>query len=67
MYTPASFREDSTVRLHALMQAHPLGLLVTHGARGLMASPVPFLVYPDEGGYGVLRAHVARANPTGRS
>lgn len=63
MYTPASFREDSTARLHALMRAHPLGLLVTHGARGLMASPVPFLVYPDEGGYGVLRAHVARANP----
>jgi transcriptional regulator len=45
------------------MQAHPLGLLVTHGVNGLMASPLPFLLYPEEGEYGVLRAHLARANP----
>ena len=63
MYTPASFRENRRTALHELIQAHPLGLLVTHGARGLLASPVPFLLYPSEGEYGVLRAHMARANP----
>ena len=63
MYIPASFQETRTPVLHALMQAHPLGQLVSHGRGGLQASPVPFLLYPDEGEYGVLRAHVARANP----
>ena len=62
MYIPASFREDNLTRLHDLIQAHPLGLLVTHGESGIEASPIPFLLYQDEGEYGVLRAHMARAN-----
>jgi transcriptional regulator len=63
MFIPASFRESRIETLHELMQAHPLGLLVTHGSDGLQASPVPFLLYADEGEFGVLRAHIARANP----
>lgn len=63
MYIPASFREKRTEILHELMQAHPLGLLVTNGVNGLHASPLPFLLYPDEGEFGVLRSHMARANP----
>lgn len=63
MYLPASFRESRTERLHDLIRTHPLGLLVTHGDRGLEASPIPFLLYADEGEHGVLRAHMARANP----
>lgn len=63
MYTPPSFREDRTVIMHDLIGMHPLGLLVTVGASGIQASPVPFLLYPDEGSRGVLRAHMARANP----
>ncbi|MDO6384887.1 MULTISPECIES: FMN-binding negative transcriptional regulator [unclassified Uliginosibacterium] len=63
MYIPASFREARSEILHAFMQAHPLGLLITHGPSGLQASPLPFLLYPDEGECGVLRAHLARANP----
>lgn len=63
MYIPASFREKRTEKLHELMQAHPLGLLVTNGVNGLHASPLPFLLYPDEGEFGVLRTHMARANP----
>lgn len=38
-------------------------MLITAGAGGLRASPIPFLLYRDEGRLGVLRAHVARANP----
>lgn len=63
MYTPASFREDRTEVLHALMRSHPLALMVTYGPAGLQASPIPFLLYPEEGRYGTLRAHIARANP----
>ncbi|MEI7428930.1 MAG: FMN-binding negative transcriptional regulator [Betaproteobacteria bacterium] len=63
MYIPASFQEQHPENLHQLMQAHPLGLLVTHGISGLLASPLPFLLYPDEGEFGVLRVHLARANP----
>lgn len=63
MYVPSSFREEHIGPLQALIQAHPLGLLITHGISGLQATPVPFQLYPDEGQYGVLRAHLARANP----
>lgn len=63
MYIPRSFREERIDELHALIEAHPFGLLITHGARGLQATPVPFLLYPAEGAKGVLRAHLARANP----
>lgn len=63
MYNPSTFREDRVEVMHELIRAHPLALLVTHGGSGLAASSIPFLVYPDEGENGTLRAHVARANP----
>lgn len=62
MYNPASFRQDCTANLHELIQARPLGLLVTNGSSGLQASPLPLLLYREEGELGVLRAHMARAN-----
>ncbi|CAN5749765.1 FMN-binding negative transcriptional regulator [soil metagenome] len=62
MYQPPHFREDRIEVQHALIRSHPLGLLVTAGAGGLMANPIPFLVYPDESELGILRAHVARGN-----
>jgi transcriptional regulator len=61
MYRPAAFREDRTEVLHALIGAHPLATLVTAGPGGLMANHIPFLV-EDGGPFGVLRAHLARAN-----
>ena len=63
MYIPAHFDESRAEVLHALIQAHPLGLLVTHGAGGLDANHIPFELEPRPGGAGLLRAHVARANP----
>jgi transcriptional regulator len=62
MYQPPHFREDSRAAQHALIRAHPLGLLVTGGPDGLTANPIPFLL-DDDGTYGMLRAHLARANP----
>ena len=63
MYTPAHFDEPRAEVLQALIQAHPLGLLVTHGAGGLDANHIPFELEPQHGNAGLLRAHVARANP----
>jgi len=63
MYIPPAFREDRLEALHELIRLHPLGLLTTTGESGLAATPLPFLVYADEGGRGTLRAHMARANP----
>ncbi len=65
MYLPAHFKEDRRDVQFDLIRSHPLGLLVSAGPGGLMANSVPFLGYPDEGA-GVLRAHVARANPQWR-
>lgn len=66
MYNPASFNEDRLAVQHALMRAHPLAALVVAGSMELTADLVPFALYPDEGAYGTLRAHVARANPVWR-
>lgn len=67
MYIPASFKESRIERLHDLIVNHPLGLLVTNGDNDLEASPIPFLFYANEGKYGVLRAHLAKANPHWKS
>lgn len=66
MYTPAHFAETRPEILHALMNAHPLGTLVTLTSAGLDANHIPFEVDPTpaEGSpHGTLRAHVARGNP----
>jgi transcriptional regulator len=65
MYLPSSYREDRREVQFDLIRSHPLGLLISAGAGGLMANPVPFTSYPDEGD-GVLRVHVAGANPQWR-
>lgn len=65
MYVPPAFRETRIERLHALIEAHPLGAIVCHGPAGLDAIHVPFEVAAPtpEAPFGVLRAHVSRANP----
>jgi transcriptional regulator len=65
MYQPPLFREDRIEVQHELIRAHPLGLLITAGAGGLMANPIPFLIDAGASERGTLRAHFARANPQG--
>ncbi|VVE17406.1 transcriptional regulator [Pandoraea capi] len=65
MYQPAAFTEDRPEVLHDLIRQHPLGLLVSAGAQGLIADSIPFLMYAQEGEFGTLRGHLARANPHG--
>jgi transcriptional regulator len=63
MYQPPHFREDRVAVQHGLIRQFPLGLLVTAGPGGLLANPAPFVLYEDEGERGLLRVHLARANP----
>jgi transcriptional regulator len=64
MYTPRHFEETRLDVLHALIAAHPLGALVRHSAGQLDADHIPFEIAAATGDapYGILRAHVARAN-----
>jgi transcriptional regulator len=66
MYEPPLHRQEDLAALHALIRAHPLGLLVSHGAGGLIANAIPFLIFPETGKLGTLQAHCARANPQWR-
>ena len=63
MYVPRAFAVDDVPILHQQMLATPLPVLVTHASQGLTASHVPLLLNPDEGPYGTLYGHLARANP----
>jgi transcriptional regulator len=63
MYEPPHHKETRPEVLHALIQAHPLGLLISAGADGPVADAVPFLIDATVGQFGRLRAHIARANP----
>lgn len=68
MYRPAHFEETRVERLHPLLRAHPLGLLITRDAAGMpVVNPIPFLLETHRGALGTLVGHVARANPVWRS
>jgi transcriptional regulator len=62
MYAPPAFREDDLAALHTTMRDVRLANFVTTTAEGLVATPLPLLLAPDEGPYGTLYGHLARAN-----
>lgn len=66
MYDPEHFREQRDEILHAFIDAHPLGALVTLRDGGLTADHIPMLRVPRPDGTQSLRRHVARANPIHR-
>jgi transcriptional regulator len=63
MYLPTYHEEKDLDVLHALIQTHPLGTWVSMTNGGLDANHIPFILDKSRGEFGVLRAHVARANP----
>ncbi len=64
MYAPKHFEETRLEVMHALIEQHALGSLVTMGPDGLGADHIPFEIAPatQEAPFGILRGHVARAN-----
>ncbi|MBB4185747.1 putative FMN-binding regulatory protein PaiB [Sinorhizobium terangae] len=67
MYTPPAFREGDRATLHAMMREARLCHFVTATADGLMATPLPLFLDPDEGEHGTLHGHLAKANPQWRT
>jgi transcriptional regulator len=62
VYLPPAFAETRPAVLVAHIEQHDFGLLLSHGAAGLTASHIPFLVERrDEELY--LLGHLARPNP----
>lgn len=61
MYTPRLNQETSTTIMWQFIRRHPLCAVVTHSQQGLIASHIP-MVLEENGAFGVLRGHVARAN-----
>jgi transcriptional regulator len=62
VYLPPAFTETREEVLLAHLERYDFGLLMTHGAAGLIASQIPF-VAERRGGKLYLQAHIARANP----
>ena len=63
MYVPPQFAQTDPQALQRIMREHPLGTLVRTEQGVLDADPIPFELDPAAGPMGVLKAHVARANP----
>jgi transcriptional regulator len=62
MYMPERFREDDLPTLHALMRDYSFATLVTQHDGVPFASHLPLILAADEGPYGTLFGHMARAN-----
>jgi len=62
VYLPPAFTETRPEVLIAHIERYDFGLLVTHGAGGMVASHVPFLIERRDHGV-ILQGHLARPNP----
>jgi transcriptional regulator len=59
-------RNENLPELHALIKERVFGLLISNGAEGLIANSVPFVLDTAVSRLGVLKVHMARANPQWR-
>lgn len=66
MYLPKHFEQTDRGAIAALMRERPLATLVVATPDGPTADLIPLEYLPDEGEHGLLRGHVARANPLWR-
>jgi transcriptional regulator len=62
MYQPPHFHEEDISVQHALIRAHPLGLLITSGDAGPNANLLPFHLDASLSAKGTLQIHMAKAN-----
>jgi transcriptional regulator len=63
MYLPKHFEQHDREALIGLMRERPLATLITITPDGPSADLIPLEYIADEGEHGMLRGHVARANP----
>jgi transcriptional regulator len=62
LYEPPLHRNENLTDLHALIRERVFGLLISHGAEGLVANSVPFVLDTAGSKLGTLKVHLARAN-----
>jgi transcriptional regulator len=67
VYVPAAFKEDRIPVLHEMIRRIRLGMLVTLGRDGLVASHLPMLIDAEPAPFGTLSGHMARGNPQWRT
>jgi transcriptional regulator len=63
VYIPQAFEETRLEVLQAFMRRYSFGIVVSQGDGGLIASHLPFWLDAEQGPYGTLMGHMARANP----
>src|SRR6266581_5611830 len=63
MYIPKAFREDDINTLHTFMREYSFATLITLHEDVPFATHLPFILNARRGPYGILLAHMARANP----
>lgn len=63
MYVPPHFEEKRPHVIRHIIEEYALGTLVTNSGSGLDANQIPFELTQLEGSHGLLRGHIARANP----
>jgi transcriptional regulator len=66
MYVPPHFAEERLDVLQGAIRRTGLANLVTVGPEGLLASPLPLMIDPNDGEFGTLHGHLAKANPQWR-
>lgn len=66
MYLPAHFNESRPDVLHRMMRARPLATLVVACESGLVANHIPVETLSEPAPNGLIRGHIARANPLWR-
>jgi len=62
MYNPHPYQIEDKQEALAMMRACGLATLVTNTGQDLIATPLPMFLEAEEGEYGVLYGHIARAN-----
>ncbi|MDX2144034.1 MAG: FMN-binding negative transcriptional regulator [Rhodospirillaceae bacterium] len=62
-YIPDHHRKTDLGALHGLMRAYPFATVITDANGDLAVSHIPLHLDDTVGSHGVLRGHVARANP----
>jgi transcriptional regulator len=67
MYTTPAFNVEEVEEQHKLIRSHPFGLLISTGAEGLQASPLPFHLNADAAPLGRLEGHLSRGTNTGKA
>jgi transcriptional regulator len=63
MYIPPQFDQPDVEVMHELIRTRSLATLVTMGSEGINANHIPLHLSASSEPFGVLRGHVARANP----